>query len=277
MEPLPILDAKPYRSHTQLDLACKCPVAFCKRYVEGKRRPPGIAMLRGRACHSAVEHNFRQKIETWSDLAVSDVVDYAVAQFDGDVAREGVQLTGDEQSAGVAASVGRARDAVVDTAEVFASNVARDYQPVLVEHDVTIELDGPSDLRVVLDVADIKDRVTDFKSMGRSPNELEIHKSIQLTCEAAAFRATTGRMPTETNIDAVVRTATTTKRKLVRGHRDATDFDVLARRMNAVERMIETGSFVPAWPGHWLCSPRWCGYWNECEFVNSERIERATP
>lgn len=33
----------------------------------------------------------------------------------------------------------------------------------------------------------------------------------------------------------------------------------------AIEDACEKGRFMPAPPGEWLCSPKWCGYWDVCQ------------
>jgi len=45
--------------------------------------------------------------------------------------------------------------------------------------------------------------------------------------------------------------------------------------INAVVDGVKKGVFHPAPIGSWWCSPRFCGYWFSCPFINSERQAAA--
>jgi hypothetical protein len=262
---------RPHLSPTQMDLICRCPEAYRRSYIEGEKIPPGIAMLKGTGVHSGAKTNLIQKKESHRDLPSSDIIDAAVAAFDTE-AKGGISLTRDEHAIGFDKIVGKARDDVADMAMVHAKQQAPDYQPVYVEQRVRILLPNAShDLLGIVDVADDKDRVTDFKTAGRSKTQDEADNSVQLTTYAASFVVLTGRPPTEVRLDNVVQTKTKTYRSLIVSHRTDDDFAALARRINVITSVIQAGIFIPATPGAWWCHPKWCGYWSTCPFVNSER------
>lgn len=264
-------DVKPHLSHSQLDAYCRCPEAYRRRYVEGHRIPPGVSMIRGTALHGAAEVNMRQKLESGVDLSVSDIQDAAVAALDETIA-DGITLTDEEESTGLRIVTSQLRDDVADMALVHAEKQAPDYQPVLVEHRVTIELpSSPRDLVAVIDLADNKDRVTDFKTAKRAKSQDEADGSLQLTIYAAAFKAETGRDVALVQLDTVVQTKTKTYRDLKPSDRGPRDLSALAARIDAVNRAIDAGIFPPAAPGSWQCSPRYCGYARTCPYINPHR------
>lgn len=57
-------------------------------------------------------------------------------------------------------------------------------------------------------------------------------------------------------------------------------FDPLLLRIEKAARVIETGSFMPAdptGPSGWVCTEKFCGYWNECPFGRAGRVQFAMP
>jgi hypothetical protein len=253
---------------------CRCPAQWEFRYVKGLVIPPGIALLQGTGIHRGAETNFRQKIESHKDLPVKEIVDAAVAGFDAETAG-GYSLTEEETSIGAAKVLGEAKDKLAQMAEVHAEEQAPDYQPTAVEHRQTIVFPSASrDLVTVTDLRDDQRRVTDFKTAARKKPEASIHGDLQLTIYAAAYQLDTGAPPSEVRQDVITKTKSP-QRQLLRSQRGPADFRTLVNRVNAVLAAIQTGIFPPCPPGSWQCSPKWCGYFSQCPFVNSERQAAA--
>lgn len=265
---------RPHLSASQLDSYCRCPEAYRRRYLEGDKIPPAIAMLRGTATHKAAAENFKQKIETREDLPASDFVDIAVSSFDGELSR-GFSLDPDEESVGPEKVTGDARDEVADLAKFHIRHQAPDYQPVLVEERIRLALPGSRDLLGVIDLADDQCRVVDFKTSSKRKSQPEVDSSPQLTVYAAAYHAHQGHAPQSVSLDVTVSGAKGVTRQVLSSTRGAEDFAVLARRIDVISKSIDAGSFPPATPGAWWCSPKMCGYWRTCPYVNSERATLA--
>lgn len=257
---------KPYFSPSQLELAGKCPEAYRRRYIEGEKIPPGIAMLKGTGVDGGAHVNFLQKIETHSDLPTDEIVDAAVAKFDAEL-KGGYQLDEHEQSVGATKVIGQARDDVADMAECHARLQAPDYQPLGVQEQFRIELPGPRDVYGVIDLRDNKKRVTDFKTAKKSKSQNDADDSLQLTVYAAAHQAITGEPPSLVRLDTIVQTSKETKRQVLDSKRGPEDYNALANRLNALSGMIVAGNFPPTTPGAWWCDPKWCGYHATCPYV----------
>lgn len=264
-------DAKPHVSASQLESYCRCPEAYRRRYLDGDVIPPGIAILKGKGFHAGAETNMRQKITTRTDLPAGEIIDAAMAAFESGT-HGGYSLSDEERGRGSIAVLAEAKDDLAELAQVHAKQQAPDYQPVLVEQMVRIELpDAPRDLLGIIDLADELDRVTDFKTAGKKKSQADADDSVQLTVYAAAFHAHQGRPPSEVRLDSVVQLKTKTDRQVLVSSRTEADFSALAHRINAVTNGIQLGSFPPATPGAWWCGPKWCGYFSSCPYVNSER------
>lgn len=265
---------KPHLSATQLDSYCKCGEAYRRRYIEKHVIPPGIAIIKGKGFHKGAEHNFKQKIDSHVDLKSSDVVDAAVAEFDTAIGA-GIELQGDDKARGATVVVAEAKDSLVDIVTCHVKQQAPDYQPVFVEQEFTIELPGSRDLKGFIDLADDLQRVTDLKSAGKAKSQADADNSVQLTIYAAGHHALTQLPPSEVRLDTLVQLKAGVKRDVKSSERGVADFQALSNRINTVNAGIDAGVFAPATPGAWWCGPKWCGYWNSCPFVNSQRAAMA--
>lgn len=265
---------KPHISATQLEMFWRCGEQYRRRYVEGERIPPAVAMLVGTALHKGAECNFSQKIESHRDLPASEIIEAAVAGFEA--AQEGgFALSEEEASRGAKTVLGLAKDQAAALAKCHAAEQAPDYQPVAVEHCSRILFPQAShDLVAITDLRDDQGRVTDFKTAARKMPSAAADESTQLTIYAAAYQIETGDPPAEVRLDVVTKTKTPA-RQLLRSNRTRADFQALVNRVNATLETIQAGKFPPASPGGWQCSPKWCGYWATCPYVNSERTTLA--
>ena len=253
---------RPHLSPSAIDLYLKCPEAYRRRYQEHERIPPGIAMLRGTAYHAVAATNFRQKLETHEDLPAADLMDQASEAINN--ARRGEWL-----HPAAAGDPGRAwaeaKDDTVNAAAVFAEKVAPDYQPILVEEFIRIEIPGAShDMLGIIDLIDDQHRVSDHKTAGRAKSASDVETSLQLTFYAAAHRARFKSDPTEVRLDVVT---TGGKRQVLSSTRDRYDYARLAGIANIVLRAIDAGIFPPAKADAWWCNQKWCGYFDTCPYV----------
>lgn len=265
---------KPHLSASQLETFCKCPEQWRRRYIDGEIQPPGVAAIKGKTLHAAAEGNFRQKIISREDLSVEHFRELAAESFDAQIAGD-YQLTAEEEGRGKRIVLGEAKDAAVAMTEFHAREQAPDYMPKLVEERFRIALPGPHDLVGVIDLADELGRVTDFKTAGKKKSQADADGSVQLTAYHVGHIAITGRPPAELRLDTVVQTKKGISRDVIATTRGRGDLNALAHRLNVISASITAGIFPPAPPGSWQCSPKWCGYFGTCKFVNSERTAAA--
>jgi len=266
--------AAPKRQHfsaSQLDMYCRCPEAYRRRYLEKDVIPPSAGQARGKGMHVGAAENMRQKLQSGRDLKPAEIIEIGMNAFDIET-KGGFTLNAEEASRGFAVVVSDAAHDLREILDVHARQQAPDYLPTLVEEPVRIELpNAPRDLLGVLDLATTENEVVDFKTAKRSKSQADVDSSVQLTIYAACHQVATGRPAAFVSLDTVVQLAKSTKRQKLTGTRDAHDFNALANRINAVQHAIDAGSFPPAAPGSWNCSDRWCGFHSTCPFVNSRR------
>lgn len=269
--PEPQTEEKPYLSVTQLELFAKCPEAYRRRYMEGEKRPPGIAMIRGKAVHTAAESNMKQKKKSFQDMRPADVVEMADSAFKYELDKGGVSLNSEERSRGLTVVRLETQAQIARMARLHAVCQAPDYQPVAVEEAIRVTLPQSSrDLLCVIDLVDDRNRVVDFKSMGKSPSKSDADTSIQLTAYHLARQAQSGVPPATCRLDATVDGAETQKRVVLESPRTIEHVSALGARFVTTTRAIEAGSFPPAAVGCWWCARKWCGYFETCAFVRGQ-------
>lgn len=273
------MSERPHLSPSSINLYSKCGEAFRRRYIEKDIIPPGIAMLRGSGVHSGIEVNFRQKIDSHEDMPADEIVDAAIDGMDARIFKDGYSLTEDEASVGAAKTVGQLRDKVVTLARFHAKEQAPDYQPIAVEERVTIPAPSAThDLMGIIDMVDETGIVSDFKTAKKKKTQDDVDTDIALTFYAAAAKLLFGDHPAmarEVRLD-IILDQKTTKRQVITSDRGPADMQVLINRFNSTLSGVAAGTFAPATPGAWWCSPKWCGYWRTCPYVNSERLVKIT-
>lgn len=268
---LPVID-KPHLSASSLDMFCRCPESWRRRYLDNQRLPPVIPMAKGKAFHAGASLNMEQKIVSRSDLPVADIVAGSVASFEAEIAD--VENTTDKE-------VGSAKDSLVSLATAHAYMQALHYQPDKVEEPFRITLDACThDLLGFIDMIGVVDgetAIVDWKTTGKKPSWDTVHDSVQLTAYAAANMdlATDGELAVRLDVLVDRQKAKGVNRYVFESSRDAGDITALAHRVDMVAKAITAGIFPPAVPGSWWCSPGWCGYWDTCPYVNSERRSKA--
>lgn len=284
MGELPVVD-KPHLSPSSIDMFCRCPESWRRRYIEKERQPPALAMHKGKAFHAAVDHNMKQKIDSHTDLLVPDIIEAGVAEIHSLIDGEGFEARPTEDGLAKSVACDKAVDSVAALVRSHATNQAPDYQPTKVEEPFRIELPtcdhdllGFKDFVGTLTDPDYAGVtvVTDWKSAGRKPNAGTEHDSVQLTSYAASEMMLDSSLDVVTvRLDVIVDRAKTYPRHVMESQRDADDVRALAFRIDVVSKSITAGLFPPAVPGSWWCSPGWCGYWNTCKYVNAERRQKA--
>jgi hypothetical protein len=263
--------SKKHISPSQIMMFTRCGEQYRRRYIERDVIAPGIAQVKGTAIHKGADLNFRQKIDSKVDLKPGDVVDFAVATFEGQVNNEGLHLSVEEEGRGKIVVVGEAKDSTAKMAGAFISSVAPKYQPVAVEEDVFVELESsPVNLRGILDMRTDAKQIMELKTSAKAWNQEQVDRSGQLTFYSMLYRSKTGEDPNGIVLENIIASKSKAGEDRLRTEtfptvRGMDDYQRMIARLNAVVEAINKGIFPPAFEGWWGCSPRFCGYWNTCK------------
>ena len=260
------MSEKPHLSISALNMLSRCGEQYRRRYVEGDKVPPGIAALVGRGVDHSVNGNLNNKIETGELLPAEAVRDSARdAVIRGWEAGE--VLLNDDEAANPAAAKGAAVDKAIRLSGLHASDLAPALEPTVVQRKWTLELEGfPFDLLGYTDVEEGTKSVRDTKTSGRTPAADAADTSNQLTMYALAKRQIDGQAPARVVLDYLVDTKQP-KTVSLESTRADEDFRVMLNRIEVAAAAIEKQVFIPANQDDWICSRRWCGYYDSCPFA----------
>jgi len=244
---------KSYISPTQLNTYLRCPAQYYFSYVRGIKLPPKSALTKGKAVHKGQEHNYKQKIESFQDVKLSEVQEVTAAEFEAEA--QATEWVKDEDP-------GKIKDDTISLATLYHTEVAPQVQPILVEESVSVPLDSGYSLYGIIDVLDSKGYIRDTKTTARTPSEEEAAKSLQLTAYSLAHREVMGMPETGVKLDYLVQTKTP---KVVTLEAKRTEKDI-RRFLSIVGRVVDAINndvYYPN-PGNFLCSEKNCGYWKIC-------------
>lgn len=127
-EPLP-----DHLSASQLSMLMRCPEQYRRRYVAGLMERPAAALVWGKADHQAHETNFRQKIDSHTDLPVDDIKVAFAEAFD--------QASDDDIDWG-ADKPGELKDKGVELVALYHQQVSPKVQPTAVEERFELRIPG---------------------------------------------------------------------------------------------------------------------------------------
>lgn len=266
----PLVAEKPYISPSQLDMYTRCGVQYYRRYPQKQKIPPGIKLIRGSSVHKGAEVSFVQKKDSRQDLPAAMIKEVVAAEFDMRVGKEGVLLTPDEEAIGSSKVLGAAKDTAVRMGGILAEKVLPKHQPVMIEETQRILMPKEShDLVVKMDVVTDQEEIPDIKT-GRRLDADDIKKSVQMILYALAYNIKTGHPAKKVSYENIVENKSgSLSYNPVEAQITRQDYQVVANRMHMMLVGLKAGVFLPAPPGAWWCSTKFCGYATTCPYFLS--------
>lgn len=262
-----------YMSFSQINLYGNCGERYRRKYVLGNRSPASSNMAQGRLTHMSVEHMHLYKLNNKGEMPPKEyhhdiISDKLQEEF------EEVQVWDDKTPDKETAEEftrrlsdlyyeNRLEDVRVRDAERKITGIIKDRIPFLgyidlieyAEHD-SIDYDDPFvDHRAVKP----SDGVRDLKTTGRKYGKNRIRNSFQLTLYADLLGVN------DVGYDLLVQTKTG-KTKYYK-QRDIRSEGEKVHARDVVEDIAEAisaGVFPKTSPEHWMCSEKWCPFWDDC-------------
>lgn len=245
---------------SMLNLFCNCQEAFRHRFIDGEIIPPAIAARVGSGVHKAAEANHQQKIDSGVDISVEEMESVASDTFRRLIEDEGVYFIGSSQE--LKKELGNGEDLSISLTRLYARQIAPTIQPVGAE--VWMEAQHPAlpiPFSGTLDVIDKKNVILDLKTASkkwRAGKEKEttqpalykymaqqtLKEGFEFGFHVMAYTGDTQYVPVESGLGGMSRVLAISK---------------------AMLNACETGVFMPAVPGHWICQPKWCGWYERCK------------
>lgn len=256
-------------SASMLRLMMLCPVAAHRKYILREPEPKGVRAILGVGTHRARERTLAAKMETGTALPLDEVKDIGRDSVNEQFRGGDVML--DDEYAGKSGE--DARGLAVDTTVAYVQADNEQFipaiEPVAVEFNLAIQHPDIKQLIVgKLDCLDVETDVCDLKTTNLRPkNQSFADTDMGLTTYGLLVRAHYNRTPRQFRVHNLVRkkNGTIDGVELIATRDDAALSRQLARYVQ-VAKCMETGVFAPCDPGHWKCSPDYCGYWKTCPY-----------
>lgn len=245
----------------------KCGQQYLYSYVEGIKRPPGVAQIRGQAPHRSIEADLGSKMKTGQLLPREQVqqiaVDHVNTAFKGEVS-----IDGEFEGMSIKEAKAVCQADVRLMAWEHHDRIAPEIDPTALELHVRVAFpELPVPYEGILDIIDAGEILRDTKTKRKAPEKNFAHTSEQLTVYWGLHSAYTHRPPRFLTHDVLwVTPGGKIDHKVQATERNADDWQVKIRRSLSFLGALEKEIFVPAPVDSWACSPRWCGYTGICPY-----------
>lgn len=250
-------------SPSMLGLFCRCQEAFRRRYIEGIKLPPGIAACIGTGMHKGAEANHRQKIESGVDMPLGDIQDAARDGYNAAISDGVFVPEGEESSAPT--ELAKGVDTAVNLAAAYARHIAPRIQPVAVEERLQSDVPGlPVPFLGIIDVLDGSGWCPDLKSAARKWAPGKAAGNMQPAVYRYLLQQGRGVPMPRMSFEIVTHKG---EHQSIMVDAREEDLAPVIARANGLLAAVERGDFLPAEPGHWMCGPKWCGYWHSCPYI----------
>ena len=246
----------------------RCGEQYNRRYIKKEIIPPGIALVIGSSTHKSIEANLKNKIEKGELLPIDACQDIANDTVRNSL-KQGIMLNDEEKAIGIKLVKQQAIDMAVSLSKLHRTGLAPTLSPVSVEKSFVLNIKDLPDFSIkgTVDIEE-KTSIRDTKTAGKSDLNAA-SKSIQLTMYDLALKSQ-GKLVEKLYIDQLVKTK---EPKICTSEttRDENDHRALLFRITNAIKQIKAGIFPPCSADSWVCSPRFCGYYNTCKYVSKRR------
>lgn len=243
-------------SFTQVSMYLKCPKQYYHRYVEGKKSPPGVALVEGSAHHEAFEASNLHQIKTGDPLSGAKAYEVFADTFSDK--RKEVEDWGDTTAPGGKATADFVTKRGKIIQKTFATDVAPDYVPVAAERAMTVSARGVpliayTDMETKLGIFDYKVSKSNSPYFRQGSAESSLQLSIYAKGSGKSRVGYIGMLKDKPD-----------QYKLAEATRGPGDWAYAEEIIVGVAKAISAGAFPMCGPEQFLCNPKWCGYWSQC-------------
>ena len=252
-------------SPSQFDMFRRCPRQYMYRYINDLVRPPAVAMIRGTAVHHGAEVTHRHTIEKGKPLALKDAEQEVADVYD----RKSEDIEDWEGE-----DPGKEKDATVRNFRIYYMQAVPKIKPVKVESTFA-KFIGTVPVRGVIDLVDsietdtptvdddpdnlpMVEVVSDLKVTGRKWPEQKVRHAPQLTFYSIVEDTERVR------VDFLLDQKSGTRYEPISSYRTINDRQILVEDLEETVFLIKQGHFPRCDPTSWVCTPRFCGYYERC-------------
>ena len=257
-------------SPSALNLLQMCGEAYRRKYIEGQKTTKGTAAAIGIATHKSAEVDLTSKKMDGILLPDEAIPDIASDSFELAWAADDLELSKEEKQ-DKEGTRAKAKDQTLGLAQLHHGDLAPELVPEHLEHRMEIKLDGlPFSLMGYADVIEVDGTIRDLKTRGKTPKASDASEDLGLAWYSRLLHVDEGVLPPSLMLDVLVKTKTP-KRATVMTTPNG-DHSALLQRIERAAAVIEAGAFLPAQPGHWKCSEKFCEFYDDCVFGRRARV-----
>ena len=242
-----------YISVSQVNAYQRCGIQYYFSYIEGIKTLPNDNMLRGTAIDTSANVHFSEKAINEGGVSQNNFVDMAVAKHDEESDDVNFQENTKDESRDKTANASKTYHSV--HGQVLKPRPG-DTNPTQVEiyEDIGDNLTLKGYVDLITDdnvIVDTKVRKADKQIDVETNLQLQTYATILDSDKVGIASVTTAKEPKATYYGGVSNDIT--KKRAI-------------QRIKSVSTAIDSNIFLPAQEGSWVCSEKFCGYWNMCDF-----------
>lgn len=261
---------KSHISASQIGMYSTCGESYRRRYINGDIVPPSIAMLTGTAGHKAIQINNEQKISSKKSMNANDIKDLISDSVEEQFEKEYI-VTEEEKALSKETIKGNVKNSLIPLASSIeeASGL---YQPISVEETSFIEIPSIKQrIKFIMDVETDDGRIIDNKFSSKKKTQVDADTNPGLTVYTMAYMAKHKKRPSGIQFHNFISSKSKNELAVIDTTRTKEDLTAFYNRIVTVTMAIDSGVFPPAQFGSWKCSPRFCGYYSTCKYVNRSK------
>ena len=252
--------SKPHLSWSQISQYLLCPRAYRYQRIDRLSAPGSPAAFVGKVAHSALEFNFRQKIDSGNDRKTDEVTDFFAEAWETNPELGTIRWT--ENPAGV-------HEGGVKALRAYMDRLAPQIQPAKVEERWEISLGDtfPFTLVVVLDLITVDNVILDNKFYSRMKSQADVDQDGQLDVYALAYRVMHKNIEGGLGL-AIATRASTSRAEIIKTVRTNEQIRWRIGQIEDVAQAILAEVFPPQ-TETFKHNPKWCEYWGICQDMKS--------
>jgi len=263
---------KPRLHQSGLNMLSRCGMQYYYRYVEKVIEPPAVAMIEGTSVHEVIHENLAHKRDRGELLPDEYVEDLAADRLKVNWLAEDPRLDDEERALGERNVRGMAIDRTIKLSRLHHVRLAPVIRPKYLERTFELELEGyPVNLGGTIDIQEENATLRDSKTTRKTPTQEMADSSLQLSMYHLASTVLDETPPSRVFLDFMVGQKAGCFQESFETTRDESDHEQLLQRVEIASKVIETGAFMPVDSEHWICSAKWCGYFERCPFGRRRR------
>lgn len=243
------MDLAEVLSPSQANAYLDCSAKWFFKYFRNLPDVTDAKRALGLAVHKAIEHNFRQKIDSKKDVGREALIEIFAAAWKEEAGKAHF-AEGDDQ-----AEIERTGTVLV---QKYLIEAAPEIQPIAVEHPVSGTIGGVK-VRGYVDVLDTNGRIIDLKTSSKKPTEITPDHMRQLATYTQITPGASGKVIVQT----LVKTKTP---QLVEQNHTVKDADIRHTQIiyPLAQEGMRSGLYSPN-RNSMFCSRKGCAFWKACQ------------